>query len=71
MRVLRPDAGFDTMIQTIFPPSLRALPFPRREATLDKKIQSARFEEERDSAAEDDVPARKAFRMYCDGIFIF
>lgn len=62
MRVLRPDSAFDGMIQTIFPPHVRAMPLPRREANLDRKIQMAHNEEDREDdyvGVEDEMSPRK------------
>eukprot|EP01122_Echinamoeba_exundans_P012415 TRINITY_DN5179_c0_g1_i2.p2 TRINITY_DN5179_c0_g1~~TRINITY_DN5179_c0_g1_i2.p2 ORF type:complete len:381 (-),score=38.78 TRINITY_DN5179_c0_g1_i2:1373-2515(-) len=62
MRVLRPDVAFDGMIQTIFPPQVRAMPLVRREANLDRKIQLSHHEEEREDeyvGLDDEMSPRK------------
>jgi hypothetical protein len=62
MRVLRPDTAFDGMIQTIFPPQVRAMPLVRREANLDRKIQLSHNEEEREDeyvGLDDEMSPRK------------
>lgn len=65
MRVLRPDASFDAMIQTIFPPSIRAMPISKREANVDRKIQLAHADEDRDDefgAIDEEMSPRKVTR---------